>query len=396
MRANCPTCGKLQPVTVVGSDTPIGVCDVCQESVPLTNSPAEAVKDHDGSVLLTQTWSSVLTEATLRTKQEAEELFRDIFGLVHLEQADDVQPVNLGRRTYSSGQIHPDNKAAGKTLNKVIGLYDTASSNAQIVPSIDTPLDDDVVLVGGSASTPFTRIVFEQDGPFDYKLSRSKRPIIPLPYYGLSDPTPIKTDRVGLVIEGVGPVAQYNWACVYTGPSGNKEKMLRSTPGREELNVEQEGRIETVHVPIDNYLIITKLPNFLSSKFEVASERNDRSTWPHVIVFDGMHGVGTRAVELLLREEGFETIEFLNRELHGTTEFQVVFRPKEIQRTDEGFHRAHAIELIDVVPLQLDTKIYQEAHKYAMRRLSRQRRSSWASWLRRQEPSNKAMDTDVW
>lgn len=138
-------------------------------------------------------------------------------------------------------------------------------------------------------------------------------------------------------MEGVGPVATVNWHYVDT----KKRKRIRPEPGKR-ITV-KEG---DAYIPRDNYLLVTRLPNFLTSDFEELLQL-DPSVWPHLLVFEGNHGLGTRAAELLVGSAGLKALEEAKSELRGATEFQVLFRVTGIELTDKGFHRFHKIELVE-------------------------------------------------
>jgi hypothetical protein len=88
-------------------------------------------------------------------------------------------------------------------------------------------------------------------------------------------------------------------------------------------------------------------------------------------VFEGSHGPGTRAVELLLTSGGLAALTAAKSAIGRTEIFQLLFRVKDLDISEDGFHEYHSIELIDAVLLEdsLDIDSYIRAHKYANKRI---------------------------
>jgi hypothetical protein len=176
-------------------------------------------------------------------------------------------------------------------------------------------------------------------------------------------------------MEGVGPVLVPLWSVICTDPNKPWGKELTlSVNNRKKIEVYHEGRFESLPILSDNYLVVTKLPNFLSLDFaDILKKEGDVSTLPSMLVFDGMNGIGTRAVELLTQPEGLKQLERIKNEVSQLPAFQLLFRVSDFELTGEGdkaFHKANTIELIDdPVPIDPDPAIYQKAHEYAMPRL---------------------------
>jgi hypothetical protein len=165
------------------------------------------------------------------------------------------------------------------------------------------------------------------------------------------------------------------WSVICTDP--NKpwgRELIPAVDNREKIEVYHEGRFESIPSLSDNYLIVTKLPNFLSLNFtDILKEEGDPSTWPSMLVFDGMNGIATRAVELLMQPQGVKLLDSIKNEVSRLPAFQLLFKVSDFEPTDKGdkgFHKAHTIQLWDdPIRLDLDSAIYQKAHDYAMSRL---------------------------
>jgi len=291
----------------------------------------------------------------------AKKLFEKVFGSV-----GPIHSLSLGEPIYNG--YHRENVAAANALIKPLGLL--SDYKPLVVPSnlrIGIDPRGDLVLIGGPVSTVLTQIAWEYSGPEGRALRRPENPIVPLRWYGVSDAKDASIARdfpISWKMEGageVGPTVNWPFEDTITG------MRIRPEPG-EMVTV----RVQKAYVPKDNYLLITRLPNFLSPDFgELLSL--DPSVWPHLLVFEGSHGIGTRAAELLVSSVGLKALQEAERELRGATEFQVLFRVTGFDLglndlTGESFHKFHQIELLDdgVWPLDfLDDNIYRRAHEYA-------------------------------
>lgn len=118
-------------------------------------------------------------------------------------------------------------------------------------------------------------------------------------------------------------------------------------------------------LPADDFLLVTRLPNFLSPDFENLLQL-DPSQWPQILVFQGIHGIGTRAAELLLGASGLHALHSINTGRDKTPAFQALFRVTDVDLTGGGFHKFHKIEAVEVVSLDIDTNHYQLARAKAL------------------------------
>jgi hypothetical protein len=115
-------------------------------------------------------------------------------------------------------------------------------------------------------------------------------------------------------------------------------------------------------LPLDDYLLVTKVPNFLAK-----NRTGHPKTWPQLITFEGCKGLGTRAAELLVEP----AMEKLSDLLGGATAFQALFRASELHETADGVHQFTNIELLDWSVTGLDRKLTQSdfdrAHRLSLR-----------------------------
>ena len=286
--------------------------------------------------------------------------FSETFGLV-----GPIQSLSLGRDDYPK-VFHIDNLAAGVALAGPLGLY--AANPITTDGGIDALPDGDLVLIGGPNSTPLTKIAWEFEGPNDRELRRRDNPVIPLTFYGISDSKGL--ERVAWKMEDQGNRASYNWPFVCTDENRPYRELRPEYDETRRLPVEWDGRMEEVPTLRNNYLLVTRIPNFLAPNFAETVKTTAREDWPYLTVFEGNHGVGTRGVALLLTAEGLASLEKLKHSLRGIAAFQQMFRVGDIALTPGDFHKPYSIELFDdVAPLDLSESVYLQAHDYAMRRL---------------------------
>ena len=295
---------------------------------------------------------------------DARTLFRSMFG-TSPEGASTA--LFSGRRDYVAG-LHPENAAASATLRRELGLLDQHEETRDVVRY--SPMDD-IVMVGGINSNTRTMIAWEASGPSMERLSRpeerGEEPLIPLRWFGSSDrgdPSVLETGPVGWRMEGQGVVSTVNWA-------------LRDTVTRESLSaargrrsvLDRDGR--PTYALLSNYLYITHMPNFLHPNFAALSP----AEWPNMTVFQGMHGPGTRAIELLVTGRGLTALEAAHEHLKGVASYQILFLASGLGSVEAGsdyYNAFHDIELLGVYNLQenVDPSRYIAANSYAMRRLN--------------------------
>jgi hypothetical protein len=304
-----------------------------------------------------------------QAEKEAKHLFDQLFG--------PLQPSGTGTAdtpTRVRAGTHPDNRAAEGALLELLGITnDTVFEEAD---ELEIAGDGGLVLFGGPNSTPYTSVAWEFDGPNYRQLRRSENPILPIRFYGLSDvtdPTLVRDVRIGWDLEGVGEVSTVNWPYIDTYRSG---KTYRPEPDRRQ-NKRLTVKGESVFLPYDNYLLVTRLPNFMLRDLSTLDGVHP-SVWPHLLVIEGNHGLGTRAVELLLQKQGLQALSDASSALRGSHAFQVLFRVEHLELTGTtsadgtplAYHRFRTINLEE--PQDLDhigTDTYKRAHDRAWKKL---------------------------
>jgi hypothetical protein len=130
---------------------------------------------------------------------------------------------------------------------------------------------------------------------------------------------------------------------------------------------------KSVRRPSTNYIIATRLPNFMDKRFARVIERRSLPFAPRLLVIEGANGIGTRAAELLVQPDGLHALEDARRRLGGhCTAFQVLFKVSILSEPDEGdFDRFKHIECEEVADLEPYIRLedYTLAHRRAWAKL---------------------------
>ncbi|MBP2339004.1 hypothetical protein JOF41_005182 [Saccharothrix coeruleofusca] len=231
--------------------------------------------------------------------------------------------------TTEDAVTHPDHLAAAAAV-----LHDRVRAvrsrkPAEECASLEVATGDSVLLVGGPAWEGVTRAVFgyEQAG----RGLACKGLGVELPYRWHVDAEAIHAKAVRFVKtpKGFRTEEEPNWGIV--GPRGR-----RYFP-----TVGHDGFLVT------DYLLLTKLPNFLGEE-SYGSEQV-------IVNFGGAHGIGQRAAELLLsrRDVVRKVAEVLDIDVHRAATwpaaYQALFRVGDISHGVVRGSRARDIVLVDAV-----------------------------------------------
>ena len=297
---------------------------------------------------------------------DAKELLGDMFGR---RQVNVPAALLLGRSDYQAG-LHPDNAAAGAVIRAPLGF---ASADEETRDLLDVVDKDEVVLVGGTSSNKLTMIAWEASGPDMDRLSRPEErgeaPIIPLRWFGSGDrfdPDVQSLGPVGWRMEEQGFVSTVNWIVRDTMMPNAKPICAERSNG---TVLDKNGNL--THQLLTNHLIVTRVPNYLHPNFGSLP----REEWPYLVLFQGMHGIGTRAVELLLTGHGLPVLEEAAHKLNGAREYQLLFEVGDVGEIPDGygdvFHACRSIQLkdYDILRGRVNDADYVRAHGVAVRRL---------------------------
>jgi hypothetical protein len=295
---------------------------------------------------------------------EANELFTEMFGRSSRQRSASLM---LGRSDYRA-VLHPDNFAAGAALQGPLGFLSFRREPRDL---LDAAARDELAVVGGTNSNKMTMVAWETTGPNMNQLSRPEQrreaPIIPLRWFGSSDRTSdeVRSLRpVGWKMEGEGYVSTVNWILNDTKTGRPVWAQSSDTPA-----TDRDGN--KTHQLTNNHLVVTRLPNYLHPDF-LSYSADDR---PHMTFFQGMHGLGTRAVELLLTGYGLPALTAAQSAVENTHAYQLLFEVGDVRELPDGrggeLHVCHSIDLVDydILDQRLDDIAYHNAHNTAQRRL---------------------------
>ncbi|WP_448623564.1 hypothetical protein [Geodermatophilus sp. URMC 64] len=303
-------------------------------------------------------------QQSLRHRQ-ALDLFREVF--VGAQSSATPFTHSPGRPKFKDTlhNFHPDNWAAACALGSPLGYPHSVDYVTREHGTVS--LEGNVALFGGCTSTDETTIAFEFEGPNDRTLRRPVKPLIPLRWCELgdvNDPAVADTGPVAYNYEGVGPRRTAAWPVVELDmQSGKATHYYIPRLSRESVDVQEQS----LPLPSDNYLYITRLPNFLDENFDP----DRRDNWRHMLLFSGSNGIGTRAAELLITSGGLDQLEEASRSLGGSREFQILLRAHQPVEENGGYHRFTRLEFIGAQPLDnlVSIENYRSAYERAQQRL---------------------------
>jgi hypothetical protein len=230
---------------------------------------------------------------------------------------------------FTPADPHPDNSDALRVAASYDLVRARRESRLRIVDhSRATDLEKSMVLIGSPTAEGLSRTVFgysEVDG--SQNGLRLTHPPVDLPYVWQLDPAEIDPGALATrYVRGRGVAARPNWRIIDTRT--NKPFIPE---------VDNDGWLQC------DYLVVTRLRNFLT--------RNAYDRGSYIMNFGGAHGTGTRALELLLRDES--VLRRVAHELRGRPEaYQLLFRVSRLSHDPRTGTRARAIELLDAVKIE--------------------------------------------
>jgi len=296
-------------------------------------------------------------DASVAAKPLPHEMKQRLISMLRLGQKEEYVAVGKLYKNEDTKDLnyHPDNLAISKAIMSL-------SPNATNLPKEDDNLlmhfEGNILIFGGPLSTPLTRVIFEYeaagDGVFLRPEVRGTDALIPVPYYQ----APRGSELLTRIMQGKGPVAARRaWRIESSGLSVPKTEVFDPRPGKKKLLVKQTGeRLNEVGV---DYLLITRIPNFLSPSFQSHFERNPNDC-SYLSIFEGCTGIGTRGVIELTQNA--EVIRKAFRRLQNSPAYQMLFKISDVIVDEQGgFQRGRKIELIDAFPLQHELDLYMYA-----------------------------------
>jgi hypothetical protein len=246
---------------------------------------------------------------------------------------------------FTPGELHPDNRAALLAAGSDLLGPDLIRRDELAIDATDSSL----LLFGSPTSEGLSRAVFGYSEIADREGLSLESPQFDLAYAWELDPEQLGDGRVGRFVPGKGLVERPPWRI--NNLRGGDVRQF--TP-----QADSEGLI------CNDYLLITRIPNFLSADAE--------SRGQFIVSFGGAHGTGTRAVDLLFQDRNLmsRVIEELKRRYAAEnglvggipSAYQLLFGVSGIKHGRAG-SIPKALELIDVVILPDHAETWASARR---------------------------------
>lgn len=253
---------------------------------------------------------------TAKLRQQAD-VAKEVLGL---HQGRIVAYRHDSRHVLYNESLHPDNLHGLVAASGNDYIRAQQAGRLRIEDEIRAHVTHDLVLIGSPTAEGLSRVLFgyEPDGDAD-SLALGDAPV-DLPYRWVLSKNEVADGAVARrFVAGRGMVERPNWRI--QGPH-------RSFVPR----VDEDG------VLLEDYLLVTKLRNYLSP---IALD-DGRA----VISFGGTHGTGTRALGLIFRDK--EVLRELVDQLRSRpAAFQMLFRVGDIAHDPKTGSRARTIELVE-------------------------------------------------
>jgi hypothetical protein len=241
-------------------------------------------------------------------------------------------------------RIHPDNLSAlDTTAFRAYGIDVHSACNVE--DRLTAGIDNNLVLIGSAAAEGLSRIVFGYEPTRDDDSLILSAPPVDLPFKQVLDRSRISEDaEAKRFVLGYGLTRRPNWR-------------IESSSRPYVPQLDNDGWLMT------DYLLVTRMRNFLSDRAFDSGQ--------FIVSIGGTHGLGTRAVELLLDDDS------LLRQLYVTTKgdpevsYQALYRIAGIQHNQRKGSRGRKIELVDDGLQLLDDtpSRWDEARRIARHRL---------------------------
>lgn len=286
------------------------------------------------------------------TAEEVVHLFSETFG-----RQGRISSYYIGEKGIrDGGGYHPDNLAAGTELVRALGLLPGKGVLVNQTDKVFQYPDGDLIVVGGPVSNPISKIAFEFEGRDPRRQKRRDGAIVPLQWWGMADESDYLVKQLPLLniyMENEGLVPLTHWPlCVQDG-----EPMYITAP-----------LINGMHKPLESFLTITRLPNFVCHTFSsVLNDRRPEASWPSLLVIDGRNGVATRAAELLTQVAGLKALARAKKAISNSrVGFQILFKLGDLWfNKNGGFDQYRSIEFVEAAIIDPPQELWLKAHKYA-------------------------------
>jgi hypothetical protein len=342
----------------------LGYAALCRRTVEIGAALALADKTVLGVL------SSLLLDMG-RSQQSLVGVFQDLFG-----PGAGVLTFSLGKRTYHSG-YHRDHLTPWACLNYALGIGLWRSIRILPADYLQITPEGDLFVIGGPVATPITKHAYEYRGPNDNALRRDHaKAALPLRFYWMADQTSDLVDKqvaIGWRLEDGRAVSSPAMPIIDTrapaepkAPIPNRSRPIRGLR-------RPDGR--KVYLPKNNFLIVTRLRNFIAVDPE--DPLFEGEDCPSIVLIEGNNGIGTRGFELLSNSNYRPVLKQVARDLNGAREYQLLFELTEIESTKRGAMTYDAFTGMTseaVEPLNIEISRYKRARDYTLERLSLEHR----------------------
>lgn len=248
---------------------------------------------------------------------------------------------------YRRGNAHPDDAASFHSIVSADVSRAMELGLLNITEDISVSLNDGMILIGSPEAEAVTRLVF---GYESYSTDRGMRYIgntIDLPYRWQEDRESVEATCTRYV-HGKGKVLRPNWPVISN--VGNNEKVLYPV-------IRNDGLLHS------DFLLITKVPNFLTSR----AYQSGRS----IVSIAGSHGTGTRAINTLLNDR--RVLATIGEQIpRGYPSFQILLEAYDITHDPARGSVAKKVRLVDVQRFERSDSSWNSAARAAA-----ERRASW-------------------
>lgn len=251
--------------------------------------------------------------------------------------------------TLERGSVHPDDAAAFATIAGP-SLAHAMQSDWLLLDEVAGDLESNVVVIGSPGSEGLSRLIFGYQESSDHRLQYTGT-TLDLPYRW-------EEDR-----------AEVSASCLRMQPDGHTSRRPNWPIVDARHGLSLRPRTNNEGFLTSDYLLVTKLPNFLTAS------GNERGRT--ILSVGGSHGVATRAVEHLFSQP--ELAAELLRRHHGAPapHFQALFEARSVVHSARLGSTARRLVLVDYVPLTFTDQAIHLAHRAAAERFT--------DWMRETE-----------
>jgi hypothetical protein len=231
--------------------------------------------------------------------------------------------------------LHPDNLHGLVAASGNDYVRAQQSGRVRVEEEIRTRSTHDLVLIGSPTAEGLSRMLFGYSPDGDPESLALDRPPVDLPFRWIISKNEVDELAVARrFVAGRGLIERPNWRIA--GPD-------RIYVPR----VDEDGML------LDDYLLVTKLRNYLS--------RSALDEGRSVISFGGSHGTGTRALELIFRDKAI-LYEIATQLRARPAAFHMLFRVSDIDHNRSAGSRARGIEPIqDAIVLPDNDQVWRTA-----------------------------------